>query len=455
MAKYLLYILICMLFVGCKSSEERLLKRNSAPNWVQTTPLHPDYYIGVYSVQKVGVDYREKAKRGALENLASEISVNISAESVLKTLETEGAFNQEYQQKIKIQSTEDIEGYELVGAWESDSQYWVYYRLSKSIYAQIKKDRMDKALTLAKDFFRRSKENHDKNNYHDAFILGIKSLESVSKYLDQPLKTTIDGKEVCFATEVMSYTQEMVSEIVIIPSKPEYSIVLGEHLKQEDIYFVVKNNEGVLLSQIPLRCQYKAVFFKNYKVQSDDLGRAGVSIGKIKQSQQEQFIIANLDFEELTTNQTKDKIVLKLLNYIPSKTGKIKLNVSPPKVYILANEKEFGIIKNPTLTPTAKQVLTSRGLQVVSTQKEADLIMVINSNTKVLGSNRGTYQVELTGTIEVTKAINGEIVFSEVIQPTKGLQLNRVKASLDAYSKAEMYIKRRLIPKLTNQYFAF
>ena len=147
--------------------------------------------------------------------------------------------------------------------------------------------------------------------------------------------------------------------------------------------------------------------------------------------------------------------MLKLLNYIPSKTGKIKLNVSPPKVYILANEKEFGIIKNPTLTPTAKQVLTSRGLQVVSTQKEADLIMVINSNTKVLGSNRGTYQVELTGTIEVTKAINGEIVFSEVIQPTKGLQLNRVKASLDAYSKAEAYVKRRLIPKLTNQYFAF
>lgn len=455
MEKYLLYFCICLAFVGCKSSEERFLKRNSVPNWVQKTPLHPDYYIGVYNVQKASLDYREKAKRGALENLASEISVNISAESVFKTLETEGSFNQEYQQKIKIQSTESLEGYELVGTWESDSQYWVYYRLSKSKYAQIKKDRIDKALTLGKDFFRRSKENHDKNNYHDAFILGIKSLESVSKYLDQPLKTIIDGKEVCFATEVMSYTQEMVSEIVITPSKPKYSIVLGEHLKQDDIYFIVKNNEGVPLSQIPLRCQYKAMFFKNYKVQSDDLGRAGVSIGKIKQSKQEQFIFANLDFEELTSNQTKDKIVLKLLSYIPSKTGKIKLNVSPPKVYIMASEKEFGVIKNPMLKPTAKQVLTSRGLQVVNTKKEADLIMVIHSNTVVLGSNKGTYQVELTGTVEVSKATSGEIVFSEIIQPTKGLQLNRLKASLDAYSKAEMYLRRRLIPKLINQYFTF
>jgi len=455
MEKYFSYILFFMLLIGCKSSEDGFSKRNPTPSWVQTTPVHPDYYSGVYGVQKIGFDYREKAKQGALENLASEISVKISGESVLKTLETGGAFNQEYQQKIKIQSTEDIEGYELVGAWENDSQYWVYYRLSKSKYAQIKKERMDKALTLGKDFFRRSKENHDKNNYHDAFVLGIKSLESVSKYLDQPLKTSIDGKEVCFATEVMSYTQEMVSEIVITPSIAQYSVVLGEHLKEDDVYFVVKNNDGVLLSQIPLRCQYKAVFFKNYKIQSNEFGRAGLSIGKIKQSKQEQFIIANLDFEELTANQTKDKIVLKLLNYIPTKTGKIKLNVTPPKVYIESYEKQFGTIKDPILKPSAKQVLTSRGLQVVSSKQEADLIMVIQSNTKILGSNRGTFQVELTGAIEVKKVANGEIVFSEIIQPTKGLQLNRVKASLDAYSKAETYVKRRLIPKLTNQYFAF
>jgi len=455
MAKYFSYIVICLTLFACKSSEERLLKKNVAPDWVLATPVNQDYYIGVYSVQKLGLDYREKAKRGALENLASEISVNISGESVLKTLETGGEFNQEYQQKIKIQSTEDIEGYELVGVWESETQYWVYYRLLKSKYAQIKKDRIELALTLGKDFFRRSKENHDNNNYHEAFVLSIKSLESVSKYLDQPLKTTINGKEVCFATEVMSYTQEMVDEIVIIPSKLEYSFVIGEYLKEEDVYFVLKNKEGVLLSQIPLRFQYKAVFFKNYKTQSNALGRAGVSIGKIKQSKQEQFIIANLDFEELTANQTKDKIVLKLLNYIPTKIGEIKLNVRPPKIYIKSNEKQFGALKSPILKPTVKQVLNSRGLKVVSSENQADLIMVINSNTRLLGSSRGTSQVELTGNIEVTKASTGDIVFSELIQPTKGLQLNRVKASLDAYSKAETYVKRRLVPKLTNQYFEF
>ena len=92
---------------------------------------------------------------------------------------------------------------------------------------------------------------------------------------------------------------------------------------------------------------------------------------------------------------------------------------------------------------------------MVSIKNEADLIMIIHSDTKLLGSNRGTHQVELTGTIEVRRVSTGDIVFSEVIQPTKGLQLNRTKASLDAYSKAGIYVKRRLIPKLTNQYFTY
>lgn len=455
MTKYILYILLAITFVGCKSTEEKAIKRNPAPHWVNSSPTHPDYYVGVFSVQKSGLDFRDKAKKGALENLASEISVTISGESVLKTLETNGSFNQDYKQEVKVQSTEDIEGYELMGTWESDTEYWVYYRLSKSKYAQIKKERISKALALGKDFFRRAKENHDNNNYHEAFVLSIKALESVSKYLDQPLKTEINGQEVYFATEVMSYTQDMVNEISLKPGKNEINILLGSSIGEDDVFFNVQNDKGNPLSQIPLKCEYKAVFFKNYKVTSNESGRAGISIGKINQSKQEQFITATLDFEELAFNQTRDKIVLKLLNYIPAKTAKIKLNVRAPKIYVVSNEKSFGKRMSPVLMPTAKQVLVSRGMQVVNSENDADLIMVITADTKSVGYNRGTFQVGLTGSVEVRDVKTNEIVFTEIIQPTKGLQLNKRKASSDAYSKAETYIKRRVIPKLANQYFAF
>lgn len=456
MNRIVTYILFSLLILGCKSTGEKPVKvSKSAPHWVTSIPTHPEYYIGVFSVNKIGTDYRQKAQKGALENLASEISVVISGESVLKTLETNSSFDQEYKQEVVIKSTEDIEGYELVDAWESDYEYWVYYRLSKSKYAQIKKERINKALNIGKDFFARAKTNHDNNNYHEAFVLSIKALESVSKYLDEPLKTDINGEEVYFATEVMSYTQEMVNEIQILPGAPEYDFLLGDNIGEDKVFFLVKNQNGQLINQVPLNCEYKAVFFKNYKVVSNAEGRAGISIGKINQSTKEQFITAKLDFDKLASNQTRDKIVLKLLDYLPAKSGKIKLNVRAPKIYVESREKEFGKSIAPKMVPTAKQVLTSRGFTVVSSKKDADLVMLIKAESKLVGQNKNTFQVSLNGNVEVKKTNGNEIVFSEIFQPTKGLQLSKERASSDAYAKAESYLKRRVIPKLANLYFAF
>lgn len=456
MNKIVSILLFSLFLIGCKSAGEKPVKvSKTAPHWVSSIPTNPGYYIGVFHVNKVGTDYRQKAQKGALENLASEISVVISGESVLKTLETNNSFDQEYKQDVTVRSSEDLEGYELVDAWENDEEYWVYYRLSKSKYAEIKKQRINKALNIGKDFFARAKTNHDNNNYHEAFVLSIKALESVSKYLDEPLKTDINGKEVYFATEVMSYTQEMVNEIEILPGASQYDFLLGDNIGEDKVFFTVKNNKGAAINQVPLNCEYKAVFFKNYKITSNEQGRAGVSIGKINQSTKEQFITAKLDFEELASDQTRDKIVLKLLDYLPAKTGKIKLNVRAPKVFVVSAEKEFGRTISPKMVPTAKQVLSSRGFTVVSSKKDADLIMVINSDSKLIGKNVNTFQVEFTGNVEVKKKGSNEIVFSEIFQPTKGLQLSKARASSDAYSKGESYLKRRVIPKLANQYFAF
>ena len=91
----------------------------------------------------------------------------------------------------------------VAGHWENAQEYWVYYRLSKAKYATIK-ERIRKAIDLGKDYFTRAIDNHNRNNYHDAFILSIKALESVTEFLDQPLKTEIAGEEVYFGTEVLT-----------------------------------------------------------------------------------------------------------------------------------------------------------------------------------------------------------------------------------------------------------
>ena len=153
MGKYLKYIFICLIVFSCKSVKEKAERDNPTPQWVSSQPHHSDYYIGVFGVQKNGLDYRSKAKQGALESLSSEISVNISGESVLKTLEANNNFEQEYKQNVTLKSTEKLEGFEVVDSWESATEYWVYYRLSKTKHTLLKQERMNKALELGKEYF--------------------------------------------------------------------------------------------------------------------------------------------------------------------------------------------------------------------------------------------------------------------------------------------------------------
>jgi ABC-type uncharacterized transport system auxiliary subunit len=110
---------------------------------------------------------------------------------------------------------------------------------------------------------------------------------------------------------------------------------------------------------------------------------------------------------------------------------------------------------NSKFLSIVKQTLSSRGFQIANKYRDADLLFYINTNTTSVGSNSGTYQVELNGNVEVKNRQTKEVVFSEVIKASKGLQLSQNKAAIDAFSKAESYVKRRVIPKLANQYFSF
>ena len=57
------------------------------PKWVKNRPVSSEYYIGVSVVSKDVENYMQLAKNKALQDLASQISINISSNSVLHQFE--------------------------------------------------------------------------------------------------------------------------------------------------------------------------------------------------------------------------------------------------------------------------------------------------------------------------------------------------------------------------------
>lgn len=453
--RFFTILLSALLLFGCKSSEKNSRSFDPQPFWVDAQPIVGGYYVGVYGVQKTNGDYRNAAKNGALENLASEISIEISGESVLHTSEINGAFDQEYQQNIKFSSKQSLSGYELVDTWESPTEYWVYYKLSKSEYLRIKKEKEEAAIKIAKDYFGRAKGKRAESEYRQAFTLSIQGLESLSEYLDQPLQTEYEGRQVYLATEILSFVQDMVDEISLIPNVSSKSIKLGSAVAGSDLYVDIVSSNKKKLVGIPLVVEYKALFLKKFNVQSDAQGRAGIELGLINQSQMNQIVTVNMDFEELTRQTTKNRMIVSLMKYLPSKEVKILLTVTPPSVFVESIEKDFGKPVAAKLKEVVIQTLIDKGFQIEYNKSKADLILTVTSDTKSAGQVHGANLVFINGNIRVVDRKTNNLVFSEVFAEEKGLQSNLERASSDAYSKVGDYVRRRVIPRLANQYFSF
>jgi len=124
------------------------------PAWLSAKPAEDIYYVGIgHSIKDGTNNYIQSAKKSALEDLISEIKVNVSSSSVLTSIDVNKEFSEKYEQIINTTVADELEEYEQVDSWEDERNYWLYYRLSKQRYHDIKEQQKRDAVSLALDFF--------------------------------------------------------------------------------------------------------------------------------------------------------------------------------------------------------------------------------------------------------------------------------------------------------------
>ncbi|MEO8733938.1 MAG: LPP20 family lipoprotein, partial [Flavobacteriales bacterium] len=101
-----------LVFGACKSKqvatqvEVPVNKEADLPAWVRSRPVTDTYYIGIGQCPKGRADYLETAKKNALNDLASEISVTVEGNSLLYTLDRKQSFDEQYTSTIKTRTNE-------------------------------------------------------------------------------------------------------------------------------------------------------------------------------------------------------------------------------------------------------------------------------------------------------------------------------------------------------------
>jgi hypothetical protein len=445
-------IVVTLLLTAC-AAQKGAKNAPPKPEWLTSRPADNSYYIGIGQSRKdPSINYIQAARKEALDGLISEIKVNISSVSTLSTIDRNQQFQEEYRSIIQTSVADEIEEYEMAGTWEDNENYWVYYRLSKMRYAQIKEEQKRNAVTLSLDFLRKAKESERAGHRMEAVAFYVKALQSIEKYLGEAIRLDFEGTEILLGNEIYASMQRMLEKISIRANPSE--IFLNRRINagtQSVMLSVTDKDSGGPIPDAPLRATFEkgsGDVFPDYK--TDLSGQARMLLTKITSRDLEQSvgIVLNLDSFSGEDVSAVSKLVISRLK---APSAKVILKVQRPVVYLTADEKNFGKPKSgEQLTNKLKNILATAGFEFTDDRQSAELLLHLNSDTEKGSVSGSIFITMLTCTIRVTDAKQGKEIYTTTIDRLKGYSLDYERASLDAYTKALEALEKEKMPELIN-----
>lgn len=427
---------------------------NPKPAWLTSKPSQSGYYTGIGKGTKGDKNnYIQEAKKSALQDLISEIKVNVSSSSVLSTFEDDKGFREQYEQIIQTTAADEIEEFEQAGAWEDDYNYWIYYRLSKAKYKEIKDAQKRNAVMLATDYYEKAKAADEAGDRVQALGFYFQAFRSMEKYLGDAIVVTVQGKEVLIVNEIYSSIQALLDKIQLTVEPAQLSINRRLNLNTETVLVKALYKDLVKpVAALPLQAAFEkgaGDVFPDYK--TDDNGNAKILINKITSRELEQTVSVKLNVESLSgaSGSPVFALVAKRL-LVP--TSRVILKVKRPVAYITTEEKSLGVNKNSSqISNQLKNLLANSGFEFTNHKKEADLWFDVLCDSEKGSVSGSIYITYLTGTIKVTAVKEAKEIYATTLDRIKGYGLDYEKSSQDAYNKGlDVLEKERLQELLDN-----
>ena len=422
------------------------------PSWLKDQPYRDGYYTGIGHSQKDGTNnYIQAAKKSALDDLVSQIKVNVASTSVLSFFETDKKMREEYEQIIKTTAADEIQEFELVDAWEDATNYWVYYQLSISRYHQIKEEQKRNATLLAKDYYSKGLESEKAGQRLHAISFYFQAFRSIEKYLGEAIRTTVGDREVLLVNEIYASIQKILEKIHVQVDPAE--VLVNRRLAQSQIDVISKAlyEDGSPATALPLIASFEkghGEVFPEYK--TGGAGDARILISRISSTEVEQRVGVKVNIDALsgTSNSAVYSLIARTLN-VPG--AHVLLKVQRPVVFLSSEEKSLGFSKsNEQISNKLKNMLVTNGFEFTNNKNTADLWFDVQADSEKGSVSGSIYITYLTGVIKVTAMKEGKEVYAATLDRVKGYGLDYDKSSVDAYNKALESLEREQLKELLN-----
>lgn len=309
------------------------------PEWVAATPVDEWSYYGVgIAAMEESVDYREKARKKALREIAEKIYVNIRSESNLYLTYEDEYSRYALREDVKTTSTNFLEGYQKVSDWvdKKNDIYYVLFKLDKAVHERNRKKYIDYQLSLINDFEDRAMELFLKEEYTTGFAYLESGLELAGDILKEYIEPHFQIKFKRKHSDLKSIYEDRLARLTIEVEKDE---VLFDPMSKNPtrIYFKVKDRYTEKnISDLPVKLKVFSGDIFSYEIDSGSDNYFIDLKGVLPDEGVVEFrIIPDLKGEYLHT----DIVTGKILKDLESGTIKVRFKSLPVRISSMIEER--------------------------------------------------------------------------------------------------------------------
>ncbi|MDD4309997.1 MAG: LPP20 family lipoprotein [Candidatus Cloacimonetes bacterium] len=359
----LLLLLILLLFVNACGFAAK------EPEWVLSTPVDGAYYQAVVMLSKKVPGYVDTARENALREISTQISVQIDSDIALTETEANGIPSNDLISQIRSSSRNRLNGIQLAGTYQTDKDYWAYYRLSKSEYRFWRNQQKDlsvqQAISLLSDF------DSATGDIAVGITALLKALELIVDFTDMDLSCEYKGKQVNLYNELFNRLQRLPESIKPLYASQQLAVIAKTRTTHEIPVSIsyLKDNQQYPCSSFPLAFSFiKGAGDIEKKTISDTQGAAKLTIRRIADFATPQQIALSPD-KEYWQSRLENPIVKKLFTQLQFSPAYLTLLVSRPKAYL---EYSFDNSAGSAYKDILVKKLQDLDLEVVKEKANAD-----------------------------------------------------------------------------------
>tara|TARA_Y100000813_G_scaffold94987_1_gene67645 strand:- start:4631 stop:5992 length:1362 start_codon:yes stop_codon:yes gene_type:complete len=444
-------LLICIIIISCQSSKLTTELDDGTPSWVKEYPVSDSHYIGIGIADRNShpQDYIQVAQQNALQNLSSQIKVNISSQSVFLQMDREYSYEEDYKSNIEVKANEILEGYELSGTFTQQNEYWVYYRLSKKLYKETRAARINEAIEESKYFLNKAIMYY--TPLKEKYIYYVKALDILEPYLSESLKTEFDRETVFLGSEIIARFRSYVDDYQIFCRSKKIKAMIGNSV--DKIKLTVQHKEN-RISNIPLITSSIFLDLKDLSQSTDTNGIFITSVPKIKSIESVQKIEVGINFQSWLNEGSDSEFIKKLFKGIKTHQINVPIYVYTPTIFVKTEEKHFGKDENGSdLRFVIESALSKMNFTPVGNKNNAQIFLTVKADTRKGVEKKGQkmFTVFLDMNIQA-KDLEDRLIYSKTINKIKGIQLDFEQADEESYQQAVKEINNTVIPDFVNSF---